>query len=343
MANPDSARRNLVRFSLRNLLVLTAISAVLCGWLGIQYANCQRESAIVAELAAAGVSVKSFAKSDRFLDTKFRGQFFRSAHDISLGNSKIEHCDLMELVGQLPHVRALEIQPDSDLRGLDTLVELRSLVLTGWTCDSLHGVENCKKLESLYLYDGDWIDTFEPLRGMSNLRVLYQTLENSSKLQLDPEVVATWANLREIELLFCEKVDLAGFENLRHLEVLDISHADEVTGFESLQKMTSLRRNSLPKCAMLKNLDFCRQLSGLEELVLYECRSLKSIEGISQLKMLEKVWLTECLQLNDLTGFESIKSLKKLTLKRCEKEYSEKQLEALSIALPGTNIRVSSN
>ena len=59
MANPDSARRNLVRFSLRTLLVLTAISAVLCGWLGIQYANCQRESAIVAELAAAGISVKS--------------------------------------------------------------------------------------------------------------------------------------------------------------------------------------------------------------------------------------------------------------------------------------------
>ena len=80
----DPMRQRTIRFSLRTLLIILAILSLLSCWLGIQYSSCQHQSDVLAKLLEEGVSVYSYPKSDRFLDTKFRGLFVQSAHNISL-------------------------------------------------------------------------------------------------------------------------------------------------------------------------------------------------------------------------------------------------------------------
>ena len=135
----------------------------------------------------------------------------------------MEELKLIQLVGKLRHVRNLFYTPQEDLRELENLTELRVLELTGWTQESLEGIENCRKLEKLYLYNGDRIQTLEPLRGMNKLEYFYQSLEDTTRLNVEPEVVATWENLRVFEILACDNVSLRGFEHLQDLETLDKS------------------------------------------------------------------------------------------------------------------------
>lgn len=170
---------------------------------------------------------------------------------------------------------------------------------------------------------------------------------------------------------------MAGFENLPDLEVLVVSgllqseikpssRKSLVTGLESLKNMRSLKHLSLPNCASLESLDFCRELADLEELDLSGCKSLKNIDGVSQLTKLKKIRLRQCPHLEDLSGLESISSLKELTIhsdplgliqklwKRdsivraqliteFDKLQTErkKQVQALTNALPGVKINIS--
>ena len=301
---------------------------------------------------------------------------FNTDGSVYSSESKIEHNHLMELVGQLSHVRSLELRPPrrSDLRVLESFEELRSLHLG--RSSSLAGIEHCKQLERLSLSKGN-IKTLEPLRGMSNLSHVSLSLNLYNPLKFDPEVVATWTNLRQFRIYYCDSVDLAGFENLPDLEVLVVSgllqseikpssRKSLVTGLESLKNMRSLKHLSLPNCASLESLDFCRELADLEELDLSGCKSLKNIDGVSQLTKLKKIRLRQCPHLEDLSGLESISSLKELTIhsdplgliqklwKRdsivraqliteFDKLQTErkKQVQALTNALPGVKINTS--
>ena len=173
---------------------------------------------------------------------------------------------------------------------------------------------------------------------MNKLENFYQSLEDTTRLNVEPEVVATWENLRVFEILACDNVSLRGFEHLQDLETLDIGHADDVSGFEALENMKTLRRLSLPNCSSLETLDFCREMSQLRELVLYDCARLKNVDGISGLKNLEKIWLTNCKELSDLSAFEKLTSLKKLTIVGGPSD-NLAQRESLQKALPKTNIR----
>lgn len=325
------------RFSLRALLIFVAISTVLSAWLGIKYAQLQREAKIVEQLLKHNAQITSHSRADSFFDS-FTDPFALPAYDISLEHTDMEELKLIQLVGKLRHVRNLFYTPKEDLRELENLTELRVLELTGWTQESLEGIENCRKLEKLYLYNGDRIQTLEPLRGMNKLEYFYQSLEDTTHLNVEPEVVATWENLRVFEILACDNVSLRGFEHLQDLETLDIGHADDVSGFEALENMKTLRRLSLPNCSSLETLDFCREMSQLRELVLYDCAHLKNVDGISGLKNLEKIWLTNCKELSDLSAFEKLTSLKKLTIVGGPSD-NLAQRESLQKALPKTNIR----
>ena len=344
-----SANRFKIRFSLRSLLVLLTLFTVLFAWLGLRYSECRQESKIVEALVAEGVAIDTFPKSNSFLDRTFQNTLVLSAYNVDLGLLKgqiDEDGKLIDLVAQLRYVRELGYRPNEDLRHLSKLRDLRQLEVVGWATDSLEGIENCKQLEKLYLYESDHIESIEPLRGMAKLEFIYQSLEDSSSLKLNPEVVATWTNLREVEILYCEQIELHGFRNLRQLQILDLGHSGKTDGFEALKEMVSLKRLCLPNCGELENLSCFSKLKNLEELVLYDCTNLKNVDGILKLPNLKEVWLNDCHELTDFSSFANMTSLIQLTLIGGRKspsnwgEQRSEQAKSLQKAMPWARIRV---
>ncbi len=251
-------RRNLMRFGLKSILVLTTLVAVICGvWL--RQAQVQRE--VCEHLSTAGIKMKLDTPAEwlswlpQSVLSLGGGHFFCSVTDVQLryeGKTPDGHVphdnDLLVWVSRLPNLKHLRIE--------GSLVDPRDFSL----------LSNCRKLESLDLAYGSLVDDgVASLPRMRSLRLLslganpqltgryidahrFPSLESldlySTQLGDDAlQEIARISNLKSLSLAYTNVTDLGvvSISSLKKLETLDLSNT-RVTGrgigaFEKLESI----------------------------------------------------------------------------------------------------------
>jgi hypothetical protein len=138
-AEPPKRKRRWLQFSLRTLMIATAVVAVACGWLGSKIEQKRRQRSAVAELIKSGSQVNfDYQKSQAGYDTRaepFGPAWLRAL----LGDNFFSEADCIYCLGGLenleefPHLRLLRIMmanrvTDDGLKYVKGLTELQDLV-----------------------------------------------------------------------------------------------------------------------------------------------------------------------------------------------------------------------
>ena len=286
--NPSLVKRRWYQFSLRTLLLLVAIVAVGCGWLGRKIEQKRQERAAVQVIRALGAEV--------YYDYQVvgRGQPPREPdgprwlRDL-LGDDFLAHVDAVELPQQ---------GAGAVLANLKSLTRLRVLNASGdeLTDASLVPLNELTELQELGLWGADNVTD----RGIANLRGLHQLRKlHLCRAHLTDAGLENLDGLNQLEELDLTYTKIAG-DGLRHLKgltllkVLNLSQTDvgdaAVVQIKSLPRLVRLDLGAT-KITDIASRDLSR-LTQLEYLNLTLTRitdaSLVKLESLSQLRQL---WL----------------------------------------------------
>ncbi len=194
------------------------------------------------------------------------------------------------------------------LTGLDTLVNLEHLNLSGNALLKIDDLESLINLKTLNL-SFNYISELENLSHLKNLESLnlfilpileIQNLENLGNLQelelstdeklgnsiTEIKNLETLTNLKKLSLANRDIIEINGLDNLRKLELLNLSGNDlteikELNNLENLQYL-DLARNKITE---LKNLGHLTNLRGLS-IVKNKIRNITMLENLKNLEIL---------------------------------------------------------
>ena len=304
------------KFTLRSLMIATAISGVFFGWLTNTLVRVNHQRQIVAQLQARGARVMFDLSVDpteaeltgpppgwKVFRSIFGEDAFSSVTYVYEGARKIENGDI-ELLKQLPALCTLGFEgsetDDSTISQLHKLPGLRRLQFwdTSATADGIAGLSQCRKLMSLSL-SGQRIDD-SVLAGVAKL-------PNLERLYLGTPSV-TSVGMQHLE----------GLSRLTTLSLWDIGDIDD-QGIASIGKLTdlnSLQLTNMPVTdAGFGSIGKLTHLSSLQfENVPVSDRGFAEL---GQLNNLRTLWLwnrptNSGTGVSDI-GIQTIRSLKQLT------------------------------
>ena len=224
-ATPRSRRRYL-QFSIRGLLVFTALVAVPLGWFVNHFERPRRAVAAIEALGGSfkyGDSMDRPGAVERWLRGKFPKSYFDPVISVSLGSHRITDDDLVHLAGltsvQRLYLRETQIT-DAGLSRLTGLTTLRCLYLgdTRVTDAGLAQLAGLRAIRALDLHG-----TRVTSAGLARLTGLTSMQElDLSDTQVDDSGLAKLAELKSLEYLdLCNtRVTNAGLKHLAGLSTL---------------------------------------------------------------------------------------------------------------------------
>ena len=332
------------RFSLRFLIALLTVVALLLAWAGRQYNRCQQEAELVERLAEDRFcKIKQQPKSTGIVDTQLSGILSLPAYSVEIDS--LRSMNLMPEIAKLKHVHHLSTPTEStDLIEFACHSNLRSLEVDGWDLKSISRVRGMTSLERLVIHDSNNLESIDELRGNRCIKQISLRLERGRRdFELgDPsDVLASLPNLRTFLASHCVLNDLEDLRQLKGLEGLEVSVLPTESNFEPLSELKSLRYLSLFETKMLKDLDCLSSMKDLERIRLRDCDSLENVEAIRNLSKLQDLHLYHCEQLTDLMPIADCKLLKLVTIDVQDIDQVKDQIAALKKALPTTRIVVN--
>jgi hypothetical protein len=268
-ATPPKRKRRWYQFSLRTLLVVTAIVAVACGWLGSKIEQRRRQRDALATLAKLGDN--ALAAYDFQLNGSTEGPrgpaWLRSLLGENFFSEVVgaqvqlvqdaERADAgLACIGEFRKLETLTLLgtrvSERGAANLSRLTSLRLLGLgkTGLTDNLAACLRDMTKLEELDLWRTNVSDA-----GLLNLKDMHELNELSlNGTNVDDAGMECLANLRQLKVLRLSgtKVTNAGLQHLKgltglvHLELVDTNVTE--AGIADLQK-------TLPNCKIFRRLN----------------------------------------------------------------------------------------
>ena len=265
-AEPPKRKRRWYQFSLRTLLIVTAVVAIACGWLGSKIDQKRRQRDAVATLAKLGDYAQTaydFERNDRrkgprgpawlrsLLGENFFSEVVGAQFDLI---QDAERADAgLACIGEFRKLETLTLfgtrVSDSSAANLSRLTNLRDLVLgkTGLTDNGAACLRDMTKLERLELQTTNIDDAgLRNLTDMDDLKVL--ALNGTMVGDPGMEYLANLRQLKELRLQGTKVTDaglqhLKGLTALVHLELADTNVTE--AGIADLQK-------ALPNCKIYR-------------------------------------------------------------------------------------------
>jgi len=281
-----------LRFTMRTMLVVTTVIALVIAWLNHNYHRAFQEAAFVEELRAEIAHLQTatdlkYKPFDKILKLTYDYQ-----HDSSgnfLPNAKPRGPTwLREWLGEhlLDRVHTLEINTleDSDLEDTPFYCSIRSPALAG-----IGKLKSLKKLALLAHLENDGL---QALNQLGDLETLYIACPDSG-LRLD---------------------SISKLNKLKHLETF----GDVVAATQPLRfKLQSLAIGNTPftwqwRCE-IESLDVFGDLTALENLVLRRCTKIRDLDSLSNLP-LKMLVVRDCPKLSDISGICDLPTLIELEL-----------------------------
>ncbi|MHC4400706.1 MAG: leucine-rich repeat domain-containing protein [Planctomycetota bacterium] len=315
-------RRRLFQVHIRDLLVLTALAAVVLAWVSMKAQAYRTEQKAVAELEWAPDEYQWQRGGPTWLrrligDSPFR--IFDRLVDVSIGNED------PELVRRFRHLKRLEDRPGDTLPYLRDLPRLEDLDLfmADVDDDDLRHLEHCTSLQELSLCATGVTDKgLSHLVGLTELRNL-----DLARNAIGNEGLRHLAGLTNLEMLILWETDVtdAGLGHLRGLENLRSLHLDgtnvTAAGLVHLQALTGLEELVIDwEKITAAGLVHVKGLTNLRFLYLSDAKigdaEMAHLAGLSRLQELS-------LQLNNVTDrgtvhLKGLKNLKRLDLGNTE-------------------------
>ena len=244
-------RRPWLSFSLRGLLLLVLVLAVLCGWKMNQVNRQRRAIESIRELGGAvhfntSPYFKDLEKQNRFeppswLRRLCGDDFFDYVVGVRLGG---KHVDDISFIADLTMIQDLNLNGTnvSELAPLEHLTNLRKLDLMNTAVHDLSPIRNLSRLEVLSLEFAK-VSDLEPLTELTNLQAL--SAVGTPVSDLSP--LSNMTRLKELKLFYCPQVrNVEPLSGLTALGYLDLSDT-QVSDVEPLSQLTGLGFLSLSR------------------------------------------------------------------------------------------------
>ncbi len=235
------------QFSLRGLMLLTALVAVGLGWWTYERAQWQREQRLIAELPEQGVDCRLTA----YCGPEWLRRLW-SAGDLAIFHRVVE---VRDDDAYWPD-RSPERSARALAAALAQLTSVRRAVLHSQVAAHLTDPAACALLEEVYLWDrGDADGALLALSRRPNLRVL--TIDVREESDVSDRGLAHLARCRQLEDLYIPAGDLpnvtdegiaqlAGAERLRRLTLPNVPITD--AAMASVVQMPALESLSIYRC-----------------------------------------------------------------------------------------------
>lgn len=300
--------RRWLRFSLRTVLLVITLGALLLGW---RVSQVRRQQAAVARIVEAGGSVRYRFDRPRFGQTHESGrpiltgpawmrrlmgdEGFQVVHAVDLPGTRKDQ-ELMELISSFRQLEALAAYGghlcDRDLRHLARLTELRRLCIDSHriTDRGLVHLAGLHNLETLDLRHARLTDEgLRHLAAMTQMEVLF--LDSPRITDAGLAGLRPMGRLRLLDLSGCGITDI-GVEQLTRFTQLDslmlggtkVSDA----GLSHLRRLTALRDLRLSGTSITdRGLEHVAALDGLDRLFLDDTKITDA--GLRRLKRLKNL------------------------------------------------------
>jgi hypothetical protein len=269
---PISPKRRWLRFSLRTLLIATAL---LCAWVALQAHRARQQAAAIASIHALGGTVMfdyqrdnqggydrnvppTISASSAWLRRVLGEDHFRrvAVVDLNMSARSIRPNGLVDaelaMFRDLPDVEIAELSnspsiTDEGLAHLAGLSKLKTLYLynTGISGRGLRHLSGLQSLEALDVSNSPFTDEgIEPLRQFPRLRWLQ--LSNTRITDSGLRHLSTLQSLTDLQLMNTDVSD-AGLEHIQCLASLkQVALHDSVATGQGLERL----RQALPGCSV---------------------------------------------------------------------------------------------
>jgi internalin A len=221
----------------------------------------------------------------------------------------------------------LSVNQLTEIKGLETLVNLQKLNLSYNQLTEIKGLETLVNLQELNLFTNELTE----IKGLDTL-VKLQKLNLSRNQLTEIKGLDTLVNLQKLDLSYNQLTEIKGMETLVNLQELDLSYNQltEIKGLETLVNLQELylSGNQLTEIKGLETLVNLQELylsgnqlteiKGLDTLVkLQELdlsgNQLTEIKGLDTLVKLQELYLSGN-QLTEIKGLDTLVNLQKLDL-----------------------------
>ena len=186
---------------------------------------------------------------------------------------------------------------------------LKSLSIVKTKVTSMSGVENCSKLETLYINDGLDIADYTEVSKLANLTSF--TRYNGNDFDNYIEVLKLCSNLKTLWISNKNGVNMKKISALTQLESLGLS-GNKIQEIEGLNNLTKLKLLNLSN-NQLTTTKGIEDLINLESLYLYN-NQIETIEGMEKLTKLTRLELQNN-QISDITPLKGNTALTYLDLR----------------------------
>lgn len=216
-----------------------------------------------------------------------------------------EDLENLKYLTKLEHLWLHHTPQITDISFVSEMKDLKSFSVGSQNIDNLNLLKNCKKLETLYLFD----------TNLTNLDILTGNTE-----------------LRALDIKWGNPVrDISGLRKLGKLERLSIS-SSELTDISPIASLDSLKFLDL-SCDSISDISVLADCKSLKRLSLIDCKQVADISPLSELNALEEILICNT-AIDDFTPLLSMESLKKVVA-------SDGQIDSSTLArLEAKNITV---
>ena len=220
-------------------------------------------------------------------------------------NATDKDLENLKYLTKLEHLWLHHTPQITDISFVREMKDLKSFSVGSQNIDNLNLLKNCKKLETLYLFD----------TNLTNLDILTGNTE-----------------LRALDIKWGNPVrDISGLRKLGKLERLSIS-SSELTDISPIASLDSLKFLDL-SCDSISDISVLADCKSLKRLSLIDCKQVADISPLSELNALEEILICNT-AIDDFTPLLSMESLKKVVA-------SDGQIDSSTLArLEAKNITV---
>ncbi|MCJ1439340.1 hypothetical protein MMC27_008732 [Xylographa pallens] len=213
---------------------------------------------------------------------KLQLQRFTKLERLCLRQNQITHIEIAESVGTTLQELDLYDNLISHIKGLDTLVWLKSLDLSFNKIKHMKNIGHLKELTDLYFVQNK-IQKIEGLEGLSKIR----NLELAANRIREIENLETLKGLEELWLGKNKITELKNLSTLSNLKILSLqsNRISQITGLSSLPFLTELyiSHNSLSSISGLENVRLLRVLD-------ISNNKIANLTNMQHLDSLEELW-----------------------------------------------------
>ncbi len=204
--------------------------------------------------------------------------------------------EIVELLSSFKKLQYLNL----DLTNItDTMLEQVGKCTSLWSlslfkCEEITTIQSlapCTQLEILELSCCEKLKNIDSLSQLSRLTNLYLgSCENITALP--PSATSTL--LRTLSLSSCDLSDLQFLASYTQLQNLDLSYCDKVSNLQPLSACTQLRNLNLSDCSLITDLGPLASCTLLVDLQLDLCEKISDLQPLAHCTQLENLRLVKC-------------------------------------------------